>query len=166
MHHYFQTHTSPSANDWDLEKPALTGQLKVFSSGDKLTYVRIYHKNADGQSKMFAECPVRVDRSDPERPQAKLEYFFQSVTDSSRYFVLRMEVRYGMCIQLNTAEATMIAQVPMCTSFIQTVIASSHTSSYLVEEIQPPTFNSTKERVALVSSFVWDGLQSGMLVRH
>lgn len=81
------------AFDWNLEKPALTGQLKVFSAGEEVTYVRIYHKNADGESKMFAECPVRLDRTDKARPQAKLEFFFESVTDSSRYFVVRVEDR-------------------------------------------------------------------------
>ncbi|GBG27394.1 Adaptin ear-binding coat-associated protein 1 [Hondaea fermentalgiana] len=79
------------AADWNLDKPALTGQLRVISKGDKV-YLQILQlpESSAGLPQLFASCPIKLD-TDASKPASKLDYFVQSVVDSSRYFVIRVQ---------------------------------------------------------------------------
>lgn len=72
------------AADWDLGNPLVTASLQVVGKGGKV-YVQIIK---DG--KLFASSPIYLEK-DKEKPNSKLEFYLQSVNDSSRYFVLRVE---------------------------------------------------------------------------
>uniref|UniRef100_H2ZRB7 NECAP PHear domain-containing protein n=1 Tax=Ciona savignyi TaxID=51511 RepID=H2ZRB7_CIOSA len=63
------------AADWGLDKPLWTGRLKISTFNGKLSI-----KLLDSEGNLFAEAPV------PEYPGVAVE----SVTDSSRYFILRI----------------------------------------------------------------------------
>eukprot|EP00039_Didymoeca_costata_P030581 m.30281 g.30281 ORF g.30281 m.30281 type:complete len:256 (-) comp8190_c0_seq1:2256-3023(-) len=65
------------AADWDLSKPVFTGQLKV-TAKDSKCFVKLFDRQT-GQE--FAQCPVEA------YPGIAVE----SVLDSSRYFVLRLD---------------------------------------------------------------------------
>jgi len=76
------------AEEWGLDKPALTGSLKVKERGEHC-YIEIYDmkKSAEGfeQPELFCSCPIRLNEGKP------LYIFFDQVADSSRYFVVRAE---------------------------------------------------------------------------
>jgi hypothetical protein len=83
--------TLTRAEDWGLDKPMITGELKVIQKGDDCR-VRLYDPGKtgpDGGPVLFAECPIVIDEAFKKK---KLEFYVESVVDSSRYFVLRVEV--------------------------------------------------------------------------
>lgn len=64
------------AKDWDVEEPLWKGRLRVISQGKKC-FIRL----EDGRTgELFAVCPYEENKGCVE-----------SVTDSSRYFVLKIE---------------------------------------------------------------------------
>jgi hypothetical protein len=67
------------ANDWDVNKWLWSGRLRIAARGNELT---IYLEDAETGA-LFAACPVREPGSGASSVDA--------VTDSSRYFVLRIE---------------------------------------------------------------------------
>mmetsp|Transcript_65600 Transcript_65600/g.148027 ORF Transcript_65600/g.148027 Transcript_65600/m.148027 type:complete len:353 (-) Transcript_65600:114-1172(-) len=78
------------AEEWGLDKPLLTGSLKVVQR-DNTLLVRVLAEKKEGEGslvtlrhELFAECPI-----DLEQPGAQLSHFVETVADSSRYFVLR-----------------------------------------------------------------------------
>ncbi|KAJ8319764.1 hypothetical protein KUTeg_001351 [Tegillarca granosa] len=64
------------AADWKLDAPDWTGRLRVVAKGNDL-----FIKLEDKEGELFASCPVK------EYPGIAVE----AVTDSSRYFVLRIQ---------------------------------------------------------------------------
>ncbi|OQR81611.1 kinesin family member 3B [Thraustotheca clavata] len=72
----------PRADAWDIDKPLMTGVLKVLQTNDDCR-VALYEPK-ETENVLFAECPIDVDA---ERP---LTVFMQYCVDSSRYFVLRV----------------------------------------------------------------------------
>ncbi|CAM9806718.1 unnamed protein product, partial [Ectocarpus fasciculatus] len=74
------------AEDWGIDKPLMTGHLKVGMSSTA-------HRNADPENSSFtddnlvtfAECPIIV------KPQEDITPFVDAVIDSSRYYVLRIK---------------------------------------------------------------------------
>jgi len=72
------------ADSWDLASPALTCIIKVFEKGD-LALIKLY----DTKSKALAACCEVEIQENGDR--SKLEFFVESVVDSSRYSVLRVE---------------------------------------------------------------------------
>ena len=79
------------AEDWGLDKPIITGELKVMQKGDDCL-VRLFDTSkdkSDAGGVLFAECPIKIDETFKKR---KLEFYVENVVDSSRYFVLRVEV--------------------------------------------------------------------------
>lgn len=79
------------AADWDLDNPALTGQLRLMSQGSVVS-VQLFQppESSAALPQLFAVCPIRL-HPDASKAASKLDYFMQAVTDSSRYFVLRLE---------------------------------------------------------------------------
>ncbi|ETW04982.1 hypothetical protein H310_04055 [Aphanomyces invadans] len=69
----------PRADQWDVEKPLMTGSLRVVQINDRC-FVNLYEPNQT----IFAQCPVEIDSTRP------LNVFVQDCIDSSRYFVLRV----------------------------------------------------------------------------
>ncbi|XP_021372552.1 adaptin ear-binding coat-associated protein 1-like isoform X2 [Mizuhopecten yessoensis] len=65
------------AADWKLDEPDWTGRLRIVSKGKEL-YIKLEDKTSGD---LFAQCPVE------QYPGIAVE----SVTDSSRYFVLRIK---------------------------------------------------------------------------
>ncbi|XP_040058929.2 adaptin ear-binding coat-associated protein 2 [Gasterosteus aculeatus] len=65
------------AADWKLDEPAWSGRMKITAKG-KLAYIKLEDKNT---GELFAQAPVE------QYPGCVVE----SVTDSSRYFVIRIE---------------------------------------------------------------------------
>ncbi|XP_031734586.1 adaptin ear-binding coat-associated protein 2 isoform X2 [Anarrhichthys ocellatus] len=65
------------AADWKLDEPAWSGRLKISAKG-KIAYIKLEDKNT---GELFAQAPVE------QYPGCVVE----SVTDSSRYFVIRIE---------------------------------------------------------------------------
>ena len=64
----------------DLGNPLVTGHLKVVSVGTTV-YVQIFKTDTE----LFAAAPIEVTADRP------LEFYLESCTDTSRYFVLRIE---------------------------------------------------------------------------
>ena len=71
------------AADWNLEAPAVTGSLKLLSRGSTVR-VEIF----DLKGNKVASCPITLDE-DETKPSANLEWWVETVKDSSRYFVVR-----------------------------------------------------------------------------
>ncbi|XP_076857856.1 adaptin ear-binding coat-associated protein 2 [Brachyhypopomus gauderio] len=65
------------AADWKLDEPAWSGRLKITAKA-KIAYIKMEDKNT---GELFAQAPVE------QYPGAAVE----AVTDSSRYFVLKIE---------------------------------------------------------------------------
>ncbi|XP_045162808.2 adaptin ear-binding coat-associated protein 1-like isoform X2 [Mercenaria mercenaria] len=79
--HVFRIPPRPSnrgyrASDWKLDQPDWTGRLRIVAKGRDLS-IKLEDKNS---GELFARCPVE------QYPGIAVE----SVTDSSRYFVLRI----------------------------------------------------------------------------
>lgn len=66
------------AGDWE-KTPVWKGRMRIIEKGGKAS-ILLEHDDKPG---LFAVCPVH---SDPSRPPC-----FETVLDSSRYFVLRLE---------------------------------------------------------------------------
>lgn len=66
-----------SAADWNLAEPQWTGRMRLISKGNELA-IKLEDKNT---GELFAKCPIEA------YPGVAIE----SVTDSSRYFVLRIQ---------------------------------------------------------------------------
>mmetsp|Transcript_13992 Transcript_13992/g.22868 ORF Transcript_13992/g.22868 Transcript_13992/m.22868 type:complete len:246 (+) Transcript_13992:45-782(+) len=79
------------AADWNLEKPALTGRLRVIGKGGKVI-IQVLQVPEDSSKlpQLFVSCPIKLD-PDTKKPSSRLEHFVEAVQDSSRYFVLRAE---------------------------------------------------------------------------
>uniref|UniRef100_A0A668SED2 NECAP PHear domain-containing protein n=1 Tax=Oreochromis aureus TaxID=47969 RepID=A0A668SED2_OREAU len=67
----------PNAADWKLDEPAWSGRMKITAKG-KMAYIKLEDKNT---GELFAQAPVE------QYPGCVVE----AVTDSSRYFVIRIE---------------------------------------------------------------------------
>lgn len=65
------------AADWNLQEPSWTGRLRLVSQGDTIT-IKLEDKVT---GELFAKCPIE------QYPGIAVE----SVTDSSRYFALRIQ---------------------------------------------------------------------------
>jgi len=65
------------AADWNLAEPEWTGRMKLVSKGNDCT-IKLEDKNS---GELFAKCPIET------YPGIAIE----SVADSSRYFVLRIQ---------------------------------------------------------------------------
>ncbi|CAK4083635.1 unnamed protein product [Aphanomyces euteiches] len=68
----------PRADEWDVEKPLLTGSLRVVQLNEEC-YVNLYEAN----DTLLAQCPIEIDST------RNLDVFVQDCVDSSRYFVVR-----------------------------------------------------------------------------
>lgn len=86
------------AEDWGLAKPLVTGVMKLVQC-DKKLMIRIYEDKkttmgnvVTSELVLFAECPIVLDNN------MVINNFVESVVDSSRYFVLRIEVLKSSCI--------------------------------------------------------------------
>lgn len=79
------------AEDWGIDKPLMTGHLKVFQTDDKLRIVLYRYKDPESSSSSdenlinFAECPIAV------KPKEDITPYVDAVIDSSRYYVLRIK---------------------------------------------------------------------------
>lgn len=73
--------SSPTINcraaDWNLQEPSWTGRMRLVSQGDNIT-IKLEDKIT---GELFAKCPIE------QYPGIAIE----AVTDSSRYFVLRIQ---------------------------------------------------------------------------
>lgn len=69
------------AADWNLAEPTWTGRLRIVSVGDACT-LKLEDRN---NGELFAKCPIE------QYPGVALE----SVSDSSRYFVVRIQDENG-----------------------------------------------------------------------
>lgn len=69
------------AADWKLDEPAWSGRMKITSKG-KVAFIKLEDKNT---GELFAQAPVE------QYPGCVVE----AVTDSSRYFVVRIEDENG-----------------------------------------------------------------------
>lgn len=65
------------AADWNLQEPTWTGRMRLVSQGDSIT-IKLEDKVT---GELFAKCPIE------QYPGIAVE----PVTDSSRYFVLRIQ---------------------------------------------------------------------------
>ncbi|KAG7261919.1 hypothetical protein CRUP_026448 [Coryphaenoides rupestris] len=65
------------AADWKLDEPQWTGRMKIISKG-KVAFIKLQDKNS---GELFAQAPV------DQYPGCAVE----AVTDSSRYFVVRIQ---------------------------------------------------------------------------
>lgn len=65
------------AADWNLQEPQWTGRMRLVAKGEEL--IMKLEDKASGE--LFAKCPI------DKYPGVALE----SVTDSSRYFVVRIQ---------------------------------------------------------------------------
>lgn len=65
------------AADWNLQEPSWTGRMRLVSQGDTIT-IKLEDKMS---GELFAKCPIDT------YPGAAVE----PVTDSSRYFVLKIQ---------------------------------------------------------------------------
>ena len=94
FHHVFlqvpplKTASGHRAEDWGIDKPILTGYLKVFQADNKLRIVIYRYKDPDISETAdnllpFAECPIVVN------PNEDITPFVDAVIDSSRYFAIR-----------------------------------------------------------------------------
>lgn len=74
------------AETWGLEKPFATSTMKVLAKGDVIL-LQIF--SSENPSQLVAACPIAL-ATDQTQPEARLEYWVESVKDSARYFVVRM----------------------------------------------------------------------------
>lgn len=65
------------AADWNLAEPSWTGRMRLVSKGNEL-FIKLEDKNS---GELFAKCPIETYPGMAVEP----------VTDSSRYFVLRIQ---------------------------------------------------------------------------
>lgn len=81
------------ADGWPLTKPLQCVSLRVERRGDVLLLIFTYTHGdvgARGQQKLFALCPMDiVNQKDDEKKT--IDHFVEAVTDSTRYFVVRVK---------------------------------------------------------------------------
>lgn len=107
------TATGYRADDWGLANPLVNGSsLRCYRKGDDRLFLRIYASlpppasasaggagagNGGGGGerpltpRLFAEAPIYLGKGPKGESPAPLESSFMPVTDSSRYFVLKVE---------------------------------------------------------------------------
>ena len=87
------THSSRGfcAGDWGLDKPLATCTCIVKSRGEEAA-VQLFDNKTKGQNKrkMLAQSVI-VLNPDPTSDKSRIEWFCENVTDSSRYFVLKVQ---------------------------------------------------------------------------
>lgn len=75
------------AADWNLQEPQWTGRMRLVAKGDELI-MKLEDKTS---GELFAKCPI------DKYPGVALE----AVTDSSRYFVVRIQDDNGNYLLIN-----------------------------------------------------------------
>jgi hypothetical protein len=104
------TATGYRADDWGLANPLVSGSsLRCYRKGDDRLFLRIYASPPPSDStaggsggggglgdrpptpRLFAEAPIYLGKGPRGEPPAPLEASFMPVTDSSRYFVLKVK---------------------------------------------------------------------------
>uniref|UniRef100_A0A8C2NAT3 Adaptin ear-binding coat-associated protein 1 n=1 Tax=Capra hircus TaxID=9925 RepID=A0A8C2NAT3_CAPHI len=91
------------ASDWKLDQPDWTGRLRITSKG-KVAYIKLEDKVS---GELFAQAPVE------QYPGIAVE----TVTDSSRYFVIRIQDGTGILLDLDSpAPITTPAPAPVSAS--------------------------------------------------
>jgi len=87
------THSSRGfcAGDWGLDKPLATCTCIVKSRGVQAA-IQLFDNKSKGQNnrKMLAQSVILLD-PDLTTDKSKIEWYCESVTDSSRYFVLKVQ---------------------------------------------------------------------------
>lgn len=79
------------AEDWNLANPIKTCSLLVEQHGDKLHLLfRFLQKESDPNSWRLFACSKIDLRKEENGKKLSLEYFVESVVDSSRYFIVRI----------------------------------------------------------------------------
>jgi hypothetical protein len=73
------------ADSWNLASPALTCRLDVVDVGGEICQIKLFDKKTD----KLAACSEIIINEKGDR--SKLEFYLESVVDSSRYYVLRVE---------------------------------------------------------------------------
>jgi len=78
----------PRADTWNVDKPLLTGSVRVMQTASDECFINLYEVNPkEGVHDMilFAQSPVQIDKDHG------LNVFVQDCADSSRYFVIRVQ---------------------------------------------------------------------------
>ena len=76
-----------SAAGWPLTKPLQCCSLRIERRGTTLLLIFTYQQEGDkGKSKLFALCSI-----DLTQEGETVEHFVEAVTDSTRYFVIRVK---------------------------------------------------------------------------
>ena len=78
-----------SADDWNLRKPMQQCSLRIERRGDVLLVVFSFQKEVDGVPKgsaLFALCKIDLIGA----PHLPMDHYVQNVSDSSRYFAIRV----------------------------------------------------------------------------
>ena len=87
------THSSRGfcAGDWGLDNPLATCTLIVKARGEEAA-IQLFDNKTKGQNnrKMLAQSVIILE-TDPTSDKCKIEWFCEAVTDSSRYFVLKVQ---------------------------------------------------------------------------
>lgn len=105
------TATGYRAEDWGLAHPLVSGSsLRCYRKGDDCLFLRIYASPPSSSSagegnngagaggerpptpRLFAEAPIYLGKGPNGEPPPPLEASFMPVTDSSRYFVLKVRL--------------------------------------------------------------------------
>ena len=85
------THSSRGfcAGDWGLDNPLATCTCIVKSRGEEAA-IQLFDNKSKGQNnrKMLAQSVIVLDQ---EGDKSKIEWYCESVTDSSRYFVIKVQ---------------------------------------------------------------------------
>ena len=93
MYKVATTHSSRGfcAGDWGLDKPLATCTCIVKSRGEEAA-IQLFDNKSKGQNnrKMLAQSIVVLE-ADATSDKSKIEWYCESVTDSSRYFVLKVQ---------------------------------------------------------------------------
>ena len=79
------------AGDWGLDNPLATCTVIVKARGEEAA-IQLFDNKTKGQNnrKMLAQSVIILE-TDPTSDKCKIEWFCEAVTDSSRYFVLKVQ---------------------------------------------------------------------------